>query len=115
MEVGLKQKADYKSLYSMRPDCKSGRTELVVAAKVNDDGLKGQRANSPRQRLGCQKCVPIALKGQKHFEINKAYALSGRLYIVILTQGDAQGSNLIGLSGRMQYTGSKLWQHRCYN
>lgn len=113
MEVGLKHIADYKSLYSMRPDCKSGRAELVVAAKVNDDGLKGQRANSPRQRLGCQKSAPIALKGQKHFEYNKAYALSGRLYVDILTQGDAQGFNLIGLTGRMQNTGRKLWQHRC--
>lgn len=78
------------------------------SAQDNDDGLKGQRAKSPRQRLGCQKSVPIALQGQKHFKNNKAYALSGRLYTVILTQGDAQGFYLTGLSGRIQNTGSKL-------
>ena len=80
-------------------------------AKVNGDGLKGQRATSPRQRLGYRKVVPIALKGQKHSENNKAYALSGRLYTDILTQGDAQGYHLTGLSGRMQNIGNKLWQH----
>jgi hypothetical protein len=41
-----------------------------------------------------------ALKGQKHYSIYRAFALSGRMYPPSLTQGVALGYWLIGLSGR---------------
>ena len=49
-------------------------------ARLDDviDGLKGQRELSPGQHPGCWISATIALKGQKHNDIYKAYALSGR-------------------------------------
>ena len=55
-------------------------------------GLKGQQALSPGHRPGCL-CMSedSALKGQKHYSKEKAFALSGRFYLLRLTQGDALG------------------------
>ena len=37
---------------------------------------------------------------QKKDDVNNAYALSGRIHPIILTQGDAPGFMLVGPSGR---------------
>jgi len=54
------------------------------------NGLKGQEALSPGQRL----------KGQKLYLVHSAFALSGRWLRVTFTQGDALGWEHSGLSGR---------------
>ena len=64
------------------------------------DGLKGQRANSPGQRPGYRHTGKLALKGQKHYSSNYAFALTGRIYLCPFTQGDALGYKLIAPSGR---------------
>jgi hypothetical protein len=43
----------------------------------------------------------FALKGQKHYIADSAFALSGRWLRTTLTQGAALGYLLVGLSGRL--------------
>ena len=64
------------------------------------NGLKGQKAISPGQRPGCKKVGIFALKGQKHYIADSAFALTGRWLRTTLTQGVALGWGLSGLSGR---------------
>ena len=67
------------------------------------NGLKGQQALSPGHRPGYKDMGKLALKGHKLYLLPSAFALSGRPILCnILTQGNALGWELVGLSGRLQ-------------
>ena len=55
------------------------------------NGLKGQQALSPGQRPGYKDVGKFALKGQKPYLANDAFALSGRWLRTTFTQGAALG------------------------
>ena len=65
------------------------------------NGLKGQRALSSGHRPEYKKVDTIALKGQKLICRFIAFALSGRRLYITLTQSDALGYRLSGLSDRL--------------
>ena len=67
---------------------------------TRSNGLKGQKAGSPGQRPGWSDGGKYALKGQKHWYSDNAFALSGRWLHSPITQGVALGYLLSGLSGR---------------
>ena len=67
------------------------------------NGLKGQQALSPGHRTGYKDMGKLALKGHKLYLLPSAFALSGRPILCnTLTQGNALGWELAGLSGRLQ-------------
>ncbi len=70
------------------------------------NGLKGQQAHSPRQRLGYWQMPTFALKGQKLSQEAtpqyNAFALSGRGHHDCSTQGVALGYELIAPMGCTQ-------------
>ena len=67
------------------------------------NGLKGQQALSPGHRPGYKDMGKLALKGHKLYLLPSAFALSGRpIQCNTLTQGNALGLELAGLSGRLQ-------------
>jgi hypothetical protein len=65
------------------------------------NGLKGQRALSSGHRPEYKKVDTIALKGQKLICRFIAFALSWRRLYITLTQSDALGYRLSGLSDRL--------------
>ena len=65
---------------------------------------KGQKALSPGHHPGCKEVSRFALKGQKNTYRIVAFALTGRRLRIVLTQGDALGYRLVGLSGRLYET-----------
>ena len=76
------------------------RTQLLQVIRIQRrNGLKGQQAGSPGQRPGCKDVGILALKGQKPYLVHYAFALSGRGLRIAVTQGDALGYLLTGLSG----------------
>jgi hypothetical protein len=68
---------------------------------ISVNALKGQFADSPGQHPGKTKRRNNALKGQKLYRQNDAFALSGRSLHTPDTQGVALGYWLVGLSGRL--------------
>ena len=79
-------------------DVKNNRTSEVERLLCRY-GLKGQRDSSPGQRPGYKRTGKLALKGQKPYLTNDAFALTGRWLRITFTQGAALDYELSGLSG----------------
>jgi len=75
---------------------------LEVVKNQRRNGLKGQKAYSPGHRPGYAGTNKLALKGQKPYLFQYAFALTGRWLRTSITQGDALGWELSGLTGRLR-------------
>ncbi|MBQ6653307.1 MAG: hypothetical protein IJM81_07990, partial [Prevotella sp.] len=60
-------------------------------AKTKTSGLKGQQAPSPGHRPGYEEWCAFALKGQKPYHSRRAFALSGRNFILRADPGRCPG------------------------